>query len=115
MENADPLDTAARSSQHIVFGQCEDDRCGAGDQIEKGWCRLAAIGFRIQFVGVIVPGAAEPDFPGFRMRQIDHVGRGPADAEPVDLAFKLVGEIVASKAHEGRKDRDGLVPQAFTA
>src|SRR3954451_17315778 len=42
VNNSHALDAAGRAFAHVVFGQREDDRGGAGDEIEKGRRRLAA-------------------------------------------------------------------------
>src|SRR5436309_2965367 len=88
------LDATGRASAHVVFRQREDDRRGAGDEIEKGRRRLAAVRSGEQLVAEVAAGAAERDLLYLRMRKIDHVRCGLADAETIDLAFELEGEIV---------------------
>ena len=102
-EQAHPLDAARRAPQHVVLRQGEDDGGGAGDEIEKGRLWLAAVGLGEQLVGDVAAGAAERDFLGLRVRQIDQVGRGLAHGEAVDLAFELGREIVAAVGARRRR------------
>src|SRR5207248_591500 len=54
-------DAAGRALAHVVFRQREDDRGGAGDEIEKGRRRLAAVRFYEQLIAKVAAGAAERD------------------------------------------------------
>src|SRR6202035_5517619 len=103
MDEAHPLDAALRASQHVLPRQSEDDGAGAGDQAEEGRLWLAAVGFYEQLVGDVAAGAAECDHFGLRVRQIDQVGRGLADAKPIDLALELAREVVAAVGARRRR------------
>src|SRR3954462_15499123 len=61
------LDATRRTLAHVVFRQREDDRGGAGDEIEKGRRRLAAVRFGEQLVAEVAAGAAQRDLLCFRM------------------------------------------------
>ena len=65
-------------------------------RLRKAGLRLAAVGLGEQLVGDVAGGAAQRDFLGLRVRQIDQIGRGFADGEAVDLALELGREIVAA-------------------
>src|SRR4051812_7262006 len=44
-DNAHSVEAAGRALPHVVFWQREDDRGGAGDEFDKRWRRLTAVGF----------------------------------------------------------------------
>jgi hypothetical protein len=98
-----PFDTARSPIAHVVFRQREDDSAGTSDELEKSGRRLAARGLGEELVRDVAAGATERDFLRQRVRQVDHIGRGLADREVVDLVLELDREIVAAiGAGEGR-------------
>src|SRR3954463_16234318 len=56
------LNAAGRALSHVVFRQREDDRGGAGDEIEKGRRRLAAVRFGEQLVAEVAAGGGPKGF-----------------------------------------------------
>src|SRR5438874_11808701 len=61
VNNSHSLDAAGRASAHVVFRQRENDRGGAGDEIEKGRRWLAAVRFGEWLVAEVAAGAAGRD------------------------------------------------------
>ena len=95
-QKAHPLDAAGGAGQGVGFWNGEDDRRGAGDEIEKRRRRLATVRGRVQFIGNVAAVTAESNPFCGGVLKIDHIGRGLAHGQSVDLAFELDGEVVTT-------------------